>query len=432
MFAKVLRWTAWLGLIYAAVGGQAYAAQPPAVSVGVFDTGVSAAAPLTGDAVAKKAGWTLLPEDQPRHTFKGDAVLANDRLTVVLRRRSPGAEVYANGAGGPVLRAVLTPVTDSAPAGIASVTIVENGPGAVALDAGFRAPAGPDAIVRFELQPGRMFVRTEARRGVQRLRLEAPCRFAVLPDFFADDIAIDATELPADRAELPSENFLLHMGGHGEAIVLAVWSQREQEVQVLMAGRGKSRVIQASEIPYGTKGTVDVAVLEGPGVWHSHDVKRADADQVIPLGWKAPFPAQWRMDWRQDDGLTDSWEMLVQKPDGNYTKLDWFGQSDTYGTPDWMKPDRLRWTTVLGAFKYPCWIDKEGQGFIQPLKRPGRFQGPAIVYPINRVTATPLTSSTFVDVMRATTRWRGASGSPPPSCRSAATRTSWWASAAWQ
>jgi hypothetical protein len=293
-------------------------------------------------------------------------------------------------------------VTGSAPAQLASITIVENDPGTVALDAGFRSPAGPDAVVRFELQPGRVFVRTAARRGTQRVRIESPCRFAVLPDFFADDIVVDATELAADRADLPSENFLLHMAGQGEAIVLAVWSQRDEEIQVTMAGRDKSRVIRASEIRYGDKGSVDVAVLEGPGVWHQHDVAKTDADRIIPLGWKAPFPAQWRMDWRQDDGLTDSWEMVVQKPDGNYTKLDWFGQSDAYGTPDWMRPDRSRWTTVLGWFKYPCWIEKDGRGFIQPLKSPGKFQGPAILYPINRVTATPLASFTFVDVMRAT------------------------------
>jgi hypothetical protein len=389
-------------LILTALGGKAYAAQQLVVPVGVFDTGDTAAVPLIADALAKKAGWMLVPEEEPRHAFKGDAVLANDRLTVVFRRHGAGAEVYANGPGGPVLRAVLAPVSGSASAGIASLAIAENSPDGVSLDAGFRVGDGPEAVVRFELQPGRVFVRTEARRGVHRLGVGSPCRFAVLPDFFADDIVIDAAELPADRAELPSENFLLHMVGRGEAIVLAVWTQREEEIQVKMAMRDNLRVIQASEIPYGRKGTIDVAVLEGPGVWHSRDVKKSDADQIIPLGWKAPFPAQWRMDWRQDDGLTDSWEMVVQRPDGNYVKLDWFGQSDAYGTPDWMRADRHRWTTVLGWFNYPCWIDKEGQGFIQPLKKPGKFQGPALVYPINRVTATPLTSFTFVDVMRAT------------------------------
>ena len=108
------------------------------------------------------------------------------------------------------------------------------------------------------------------------------------------------------------------------------------------------------------------------------------------------------MDWLQDDGLIDSWEMLLQRPDGAYFKPEWFGQSANYGTNDWMKPNRKRWTTVLGYFQYPCWIDKDGRGYFQPLKKPGKFEGPAVVYPLGRVGATPLTALTVVDLMRAT------------------------------
>jgi len=392
----------WAGMIALAIHGLALAAPAPAAAEGLFDTGATSAAPLSGQAVAGKAGWTKVPEDNTSLKFKGDAVLANDRVTLVLRQGGPGAEFYAAGAQGPVLRAVLAPAADKAAARLASVAIVENAAGKAVVDAAFKRPAGKDATVRFELQPGQVFVMTEARGGAERLRVEAPCRFAVLPDFFADDIAVDAAELPVDRAELPSENFLLHMIGRGEAIVMAVWNQREEDVQVTLAGRDKARTLQASEIPYGTKGNVYIAVLEGPGTWHAHDVAKADADRVIPLEWKAPYAAHWRMDWRQDDGLTDSWDMLIQRPDGTYAKPDWFGQSDAYGTPDWMKPDRKRWTTVLGTFQYPCWIEKDGQGFLQPLKKPGKFQGPALLYPINRLPATPLATFTFVDIVRAT------------------------------
>jgi len=402
MSAKSLHRMTWAGAVVLVVHSLASAAQPPAASVGVFDTGTSSPAPLSGRAIASKAGWTRLPEDGPACTFKGDAVLSNDRITVVFRRSGPGAELYANGAQVAVLRAVLAPMTDRAAARIASVALAANTATETAVDAAFKMPGGKDATVRFVLQPGQVFVRTEPRGGVERLRLEAPCRFVVLPDFFADDIAVDAAELPVDRAELPSENFLLHMIGRGEAIVLAVWNQREEDIQVALAGQDKAKVIQASEIPYGTKGNVYVALLEGPGIWHSHDVSKADADRVIPLQWKAPFAAHWRVDWRQDDGLTDSWDMLLQQPDGTYVKPDWFGQSDAYGTPDWMKPDRKRWTTVLGTFQYPCWIDKDGQGFLQPLKKPGKFQGPALAYPVNRLPATPLATFTFVDIVRAT------------------------------
>ena len=402
MSARPIGWMTWTGVIVLGIYGVTWAADPPAASVGIFDTGTSAAAPLSSQAIAAKAGWTQVPEDTTAHKFKGEAVLANDRLTAVFRQGGPGVELYADGAQGPVLRTVLAPMADKAAARLASVAVAKNAAGEAALDATFKSPGGRDATVRFELQPGQVFIRTEARGGAARLRVEAPCRFAVLPDFFADDIAVDAAELPVARAELPSENFLLHLVGRGEAIVLAVWNQREEDIQVALAGEDRAKVIQASEIPYGKKGNVYVAVLEGPGLWHSHHVSKADADRVIPLEWKAPYAAQWRMDWRQDDGLTDSWDMLVQRPDGAYVKPDWFGQSDAYGTPDWMKPDRKRWTTVLGSFQYPCWIDKEGRGFLQPLKKPGKFQGPALLYPINRVPATPLTAFTFVDVVRAT------------------------------
>lgn len=402
MSARSLRWATWAGVIVLAIQGLALAAQEPAASAAVFDTGTSSSTPLSGRAVARRAGWTRLPEASTAHGFKGDAVLLNDRIAVVLRQGGPGAELYAGEAEGAVLRAVLAPMTDQAGSRLASAALVENAAGKAVMDATFKVPGGKDATVRFELHAGQVFIRTEARSGVQRLRLEAPCRFAVLPDFFADDIAVDATGLPVDKAELPSENFLLHMVGRGEAIVMAVWNQREEDIQVALAGRDKAKVIQASEIPYGTKGNVYLALLEGPGIWHWHEVSKADADRVVPLEWKAPFAAQWRMDWRLDDGLVDSWDMLVQRPDGAYVKPDWFGQSDDYGTPDWMKPDRKRWTTVLGTFQYPCWIDKEGRGFIQPLKKPGRFQGPALLYPINRVTATPLATFTLVDIVRET------------------------------
>jgi hypothetical protein len=166
---------------------------------------------------------------------------------------------------------------------------------------------------------------------------------------------------------------------------MAVWNQRQEDVQVTLAGQGKDRKIQASEIPYGAKGGIFVAVLEGPGIWHSHDVSKADADRIIPMDWKVPFAAHWRVDWRQDDGLTDSWDMLAQRPDGTYVKPDWFGQTESYGTPDWMKPDRKRWTTVLGTFQYPCWIDKDGRGFLQPLKKPGKFQGPGVGHAARRI-----------------------------------------------
>ena len=155
------------------------------------------------------------------------------------------------------------------------------------------------------------------------LRLECPSRFALLPDFFADDILFDARKVPVDKVELPSENFLLHFpltlpsppkgeGSKLDAIVMAVFENRAQDVRVTLAGKGVERAITGSEIDFGKKGSkIWVAVLEGPAIWNSVDVAPADTKKILPLDWRMPFVAQWRVDFTRQDGLTDSWDMLL-------------------------------------------------------------------------------------------------------------------------
>jgi len=372
-----------------------------ATSVGLFDTGASSPAPLTPDTIVKAAGWAQVPAGEAAHAFKGDAVLRNDRLAVVLRRGGAGAEVYSVSAQPAAMRAVLAPAAgqgDSA-AGVKleSVAIARNAPDAVAVDAAFAAAGGRKLAVRYELAMGQVFVKTEARDGAKALRIEAPCRFIVLPDFFADDIVADAAELTVAAADLPSENFLLHLLGDGEAVLMTVSSARDEDVRVALAGEGPQRRFAASRIAYGKDGKVWVAVLEAPGIWHRRDVAKAETDKVVGLDWKMPYPAQWRLDWHQADRLTGSWEMIIERPAGGFLKPAVFGDDGT------IPANRKRWTTVLGSFLYPCWIDKNGQGWVQPLKSDiVRFVGPALIYPLNRVKKTPLDVFTVADIARAT------------------------------
>ncbi len=140
--------------------------------------------------------------------------------------------------------------------------------------------------MRYELAMGQPFVKTEPRDGTTALWVEAPCRFIVLPDFFADDIVIDAAELSVTRAELPSENFLLHLLPERDAIVMTVASNRTQDARIELASRrsGNSGSISAtasgaeagqinrSQMFYGAGGKIWVAVLQGatsgtPATW---------------------------------------------------------------------------------------------------------------------------------------------------------------------
>jgi hypothetical protein len=201
-----------------------------------------------------------------------------------------------------------------------------------------------------------------------------------------------------DSVELPSENFFLHLTGEGDAIAMCVFENRQQDVKVTLSGAGEKRIVTGSEIGFEGK-KIWVALLEAPQIWHMRELKPADTGKVIPLDWTMPFPAQWRVDFNRSNDLTDSWVMLLQEQaDGRYTKPSWLGSGE-----DQIPKNRSRWNTVLGTFSYPCWSDPARRGYLQPLKsKVLKLQGPAVVYPINRVTQTPLDIYTVVDVMRNT------------------------------
>jgi len=349
--------------------------------IAAWDTGQASADPLVIDP----AKWTALSEPAP--SFKGDAVITNGRLTVVVRRQSTSAEVYAGGAlrvrlalnaGGPLER----------------VALAESSKTGVCLEATYKG-----ATAKFRLKRGEVSVETEPGAGAERLQIASPGRYVVLPDFFADDMLVDAAKIPPASIELPSENFLLQPTAGGDALTMVVFENREQEVKVLLSGEGEKRVFAASEIKFGKGRKIWTALLEGKGIWHAFDVPASGGGKIAPLAWKMPFPAQWRSDFTRADGLTDSWEMLLQwKKDGEYYMPSWLGNDDHT-----LNLKRERWIELLGHFQYPLWSDHEGQGFIQPLAHKYcTMAGPAFLYPINRVKATPPDQFTALDIMRST------------------------------
>ena len=381
---------------------------------GIWDAGAVA----VDDAakVAARSGWTALAKDATP-ALTGDAVLANGRVLAVVRKAGTGVDLYSLGSGAPIFRAKLVPT----PAGaIDKITVVENGRSTLAVDIATKA-----GTTQLRLKKGEHFVETQAIAGTTTLRVECPSRFAVLPDFFADDILFDARKVPVDRVELPSENFVLSFTGKEDAIVMNVFENRDQDVRLTLAGKGDARAITGSEIDFGKKGSkIWVAVLEGHNTWHTLDVGPTDAKKIIELlPWQMPYVAQWRVDFTRHDGLTDSWDMLLSNKDGSFTKPSWLAQDGKIseanrtstgevdvgaykpGGPasDQIPADRGRWTTVLGWVKYPVWSDLDRNGFLQPLdNRRLKFNGPVLLYALTRLAETPVQQYTPVDIVRAT------------------------------
>ncbi len=383
--------------------------------VSAWDTGTPAAAPLSAEEIGRKEGWTRASAGGEA---AGDRVVTNGRLLAAARRKGAGLELYSLGGGRPVLHATLALPGG---AGLERAALAEITRGAALLEVAWKGAGA----VRFRLARGDACVAAEAARAGAVLRVECPGRFVLLPDFFADDLLFDARRVPLDRVELPSENFLLHFAGAGDAIVMDVFEHRDQEVRVTLAGKGEARSITGSELDFGKKGgKIWVAVLEGEGTWHARDVGLADKKKVLPLDWRMRFPAQWRADFTRPDGLTDSWDVLLPEKEGDgFVKPSWLAEGgkiseanrttsgevdrDAYkvGGPasDRLGPDRKRWTTVLGRFQYPVWTDRDRKGWLQPIENKRlAFDGPVVIFPMNRLAETPVEEYTPVDVVRAT------------------------------
>jgi len=351
----------------------------------------------TGKPGAERTAWTALEKETP--AIKGDAALTNGRITAIVRRNG---SVELLGASELRSKVTLVAASGDPVAKLDTLALVEVAKGALTLEVAGQTAKGAAVAAKLRLKKGDPALEAEPGAGAARLRVESPTRYAVFPDFFADDIVIDAAKIPIASIEAPSENFLLHLGGKNDSIVMAVFQNREQDVRLSLAGEGEKRAFTGSEIEFGKGGKIWVAILEGAGIWHAAALDRAQRGRVVPLGWKMPYRAYWRVDFTNSFGLFDSWDMALQdKEGGDYLRPTWFGDPNQR-----LKANRQCFDAAIGGMVYPAFADAQGNGFVQGFNEKGRMEithaGPLVIYPINRLPQTPLDAFTVVDIMRNT------------------------------
>ena len=388
-------------------------AAPPADKpmIGLFDTRRPLSGIASHETLQNTQDWQRIPEDRLDHQFQGDAVLLSGRIAAVLRKAVPGAEVYSYSSKGWSRQAVLVPCGPQRASKLSSVKPVANDGETVAIEAAFQAADGKPLGLACELRLHRTFLKTEPRGETSRLRVEAASRFGVIPDFYADDIILDAARIPASRAHIPSENMFAELLGAGDVLAVNLWDGPPQDVEITLTGSGAERRIDGVEINYAKRGKAYLALLDFPGASYAGtldnlpDRTEPIAGYKLPkpvkrLDWKMPFPAQWRVDFateKDDAGLVRSREMSAPYPypvkDGKCQGFrfikpsyawDWGGGTGTEmsGTPD----------------KYPSWVDFEGRGFARPLAT----SYAVLVYPFDRGRGTPLEAITLTDLVRQT------------------------------
>lgn len=350
-------------------------AQQPEISA--YDTGVAATEALSPDSLTKKTGWLPVAEGK-KTTVKGSAVLANPSMTVVLRLKSNGADIYGTAPDGSKLRAHVVPLAATEGFVLESAIASIEGDSAT-VDASYKDSKGAELKVKYSLGNVNPILKTQPGAGVAGQRIEAPARLGVLPDFFADDMIIDARVIPVDKTEIPGENFFMNMLDNGNSIVTAIWDKNKRDVELTFKGQGEARVISSVDIFYGDGGSIWVSAIEGKGIWVQAELTAENVKKTTKLDWQCPFRAKWKGNFMRTDHTVDSWEF-------------------TYDSPE------KRWSGVAGTYTWPCWFEPKdpAKASIHPATTfpNGNFEGPFVAYAIERNKDTPFQQLTITDLMR--------------------------------
>jgi hypothetical protein len=354
--------------------------QPGTPFTYLFDSGSRSARPLSPNVLAATRGWTLVPEDDTEHEFQGDAVLTNDKLTVVLRAKGPGAEVYSQAAGGAKFRAVVMSAPRKAVAvtGISSLRIVENSPGAVMVEADFQGDAqSGTCTASYRLTTGQAMLEMTGSSAADRFFVWSVTRYVVVPDFFADDMVFSAATCDLNRFGLPAENFLLNLLDDGNAMLTCVWRSPNRDAYAVLTGEGPDRAIRGCEFAGGEDETLWVALLEQPDIWHEG---RLTPERDNFADWQPPFDATWRVDCFSAFGLSKSLKMSKPEMEGAMRLAADLARQH--------RAANVQYTVIPPSAEYiPMFV---------------QMRVPVVLYPLDRNAATPLTTFCPIDVLRNT------------------------------
>ena len=367
------------------------AAPEPRAGVAIWDTGRASELPLSPATLSERKGWIALGQDRTLPSFQGDAVVSNGRFLAVFRKQSPAVEVYSSGEGSSLRYRCVLQTSEGSAARLVGLALVENGKSRACLEASYQTARGATLAARFGIKKGDVGLETDPKAGATGLRVECPGRFVVLPDFFADDIRIDAVRTSPAVVEVPSENFVLHPAPDGNAIVMAVFENRDQDVRLTLSGEGPQRVVTGSEIRFGKGRKIWVSLLEAPQVWRVLP-QVGNVLKPAAIDWKLPYRAQWRTDFAGDDAVGSFTLLLEDGKSGDYIKPSFTGDVHSGGAPEKVSADRVQ------KGYYPSWTDRDGNVTVMPLSR--TMQGPVTFYPLNRTEDTPPDAFTVVDVAR--------------------------------
>ena len=326
------------------------------------------------------------------YSFKGDAVVENERLTAVFWSRKGKVVIYSRDpaerqpradsgqkrvADAPKLwrRSVeFIPLQlKRGPASITFCKILQNTGDEAALEVSFSAEAvGENVSAIFSFSKTEI-VEIKPAENMKGISLFTPIEHGIVPGFIGDDLIFDPRGYPsADTLCIPSENLFLGLLKGENSMLAITWPEGKQQMRLVLDDeQPKSRLIESVDF-YNDGQSIYLAILDAPGIWHKEELKASYLEKDIAINWKRPFPAKW---------ITQLYEADVKTT---------FAFRESKGNI---------WRGVAGAYIYPVWFSGDSAFYHLSKKIPPK--GESLIYFLERKD-TPLSVSTPVDIIKAT------------------------------
>jgi hypothetical protein len=312
------------------------------------------------------------------YSFKGDAVVENQRMLAVFWSAKGRVAIYSNTDGGSSQGAPafgkmleLAPIQSKTnPTTLGHIEILRHTEDDVVLQVAFGGSPEVSAVLSFGTSE---IIDVKPSAAMNGISLMGSFEYGIVPGFIGDDLIFGPeTANSGSSLCLPAENFFLGLlkGESGELVM--TWPKGKQQIRLGLGGEQDGRH-SIQSIDFEDDGQAFyLAPLGAPGIWHKEVLTPAFLEKDVAISWKKPFPARWKTQL-YEEALKTTYAFRESKGD--------------------------IWRGVPGSYDYPVWF--EGEQTFYHLSKKVPPKGESVVYFLEG-QGTPTSISTPADILKET------------------------------
>jgi len=307
------------------------------------------------------------------YSFKGDAVVENERLTAVFWSSKGRVVIYSKVYAGQKRIEFVPLQLKRGPANITCFKILQNTGDEAALEVFFSGEKTGENVSAIFSFGKTEIVEIKPAENTKGISLLSPVEYGIVPSFIGDDLIFDPREYPSmNTLCIPSDNLFLGLLKGENSMLVVTWPKGKQQMRLALEnGQRQPRLIESVDFDNDSQ-SIYLAILDAPGIWHKEQLQASYLEKDVAINWKRPFPAKW---------VTQLYEAEVKTT---------FAFRESKGNI---------WRGVAGSYIYPVWFSVQDAFYHLSKKVPPK--GESLIYFLERKD-TLLSVSTPVDIAKAT------------------------------